>query len=290
MQTWKSKHPLMLTMLFAILAYGWSALFWRPILDDIKPNLLGMAPQALCLMILGGLGPTAAAIILSLVIGGPREVGRLLARLTRWRVNSGWFVMAFLLPLAVAGGGVAIYIALGHSPGPVRWDHWWIIAAFYGVAIFFGPLLEETGWRGFAQPLLFNRYGVFVTGVIVGTMWTFWHTPLWFASEGSSLSGGGLTAQSLACYWLFLVGISIIAAWMISRARGNVLLSMIIHQGMNAGAMGWLFYDIPAADKPWVFEQLPVFAIWAIIAIGLLFGAMRGRVDATSEAVNPSRD
>jgi membrane protease YdiL (CAAX protease family) len=278
MQNWKSKHPLVLTLIFAVVAYSWSALCWRPILGDIKPNLFGMAPHALALMLLGGLGPTAAAIIVSLITGGPREVVALLTRTVRWRVSGLWYLLAFLFPLVAVGGGVAIYAALGHDAGPVRWDHWWIIAAFYGVAIFLGPLLEETGWRGFAQPVLFNRYGIFVTGVIVGTLWTFWHTPLWFAAEGSSLSGGGLTPVSLGCYWLFLVGQSVFAAWLLSKARGSVPVAMIVHQGMNAGAMGWLFYDIPAADKPWVFEQLPVIAIWAVIGLGLVFGAMRGRV------------
>ncbi|MBP2158821.1 MULTISPECIES: CPBP family intramembrane glutamic endopeptidase [Asticcacaulis] len=283
MQNWKTRHPLVLTLLFAALAYGWSYLCWRPILNDIKPNLFGMAPQSLALMLLGGFGPTAAAIILSLVSGGPREVGALLGRATRWRVNGFWYLLAFLFPLLAIGGGVAIYATLGHNPGPVRWDHWWIIAAFYGVAIFLGPLLEETGWRGFAQPVLFNRYGIFVTGMITGTLWTFWHTPLWFAAEGSSLSGGGLNAVSLGCYWLFLTGQSVAAAWMMSKARGSVIIAMILHQGMNAGAMGWLFYDIPAADKPWVFEQLPVIAIWALVGLGLMFGAMRGRVMAADQ-------
>ena len=280
MQNWKTRHPLVLTLLFAALAYGWSYLCWRPILADIKPNLFGMAPQSLALMLLGGFGPTASAIILSLVTGGPREVGALLSRTTRWRVSGVWYLLAFLFPLVAIGGGVAIYAALGQNPGPVRWDHWWIIAAFYGVAIFLGPLLEETGWRGFAQPVLLNRYGIFVTGMITGTLWTFWHTPLWFAAEGSSLSGGGLNVVSLGCYWLFLTGQSVVVAWMLSKARGSVLIAMVLHQGMNAGAIGWLFYDIPAADKPWVFEQLPVIAIWAMVGLGLVFGAMRGRVVA----------
>ena len=70
---------------------------------------------------------------------------------------------------------------------------------------------------------------------------------------------------------------------MMSKARGSVIIAMILHQGMNAGAMGWLFYDIPAADKPWVFEQLPVIAIWTMVGLGLMFGAMRGRVAATDQ-------
>jgi uncharacterized protein len=278
MQNWKTERPLLLVLIFAALAYGWSWVCWWPILNDIKPNLLSMEPLAIARMLGGGFGPSAAAIILSLLIGGPREAGALLSRLVRWKVGGLWYLLAVLFAPLVILGGVGIYATLGHDVGAVRWDHWWIIAAFYGVAPFLGPLLEETGWRGFAQPVLFNRYGIFVTGAIVGTLWTFWHAPLWLAKEGSSLSGGDFTAVGLACYWLFLVGQSIFVAWLLSKARGSVLIAMLVHQGMNAGAIGWLFYDIAAGDKSLVFEQLPVIAIWAVIGLGLVFGAMRGRV------------
>ena len=286
MQNWKTNRPIVLVVMFAILAYTWSYVCWRPILDQIKPNLLTMKPGAIGLMMAGGFGPTAAALLLSLAIGGFGEVRTLLARVSRWRMGWVWYVLAVLFAPLAGLGGVAIYTALGHNPGAVRWDHWWVIAAFYGVSVFFGPLLEETGWRGFAQPILLNRYGVFVTGMMTGTIWTFWHSPLWFAAEGSSLSGGHFSAIGLLCYWLFLTGQSIVVAWMLSRTRGSVLIAMLVHQGMNASAVAWLFYDIATPDKPLAFQQLPVIAIWSFIAIGLAFGAMRGRV--AGDAANPS--
>ncbi|EGF90990.1 CAAX amino terminal protease family protein [Asticcacaulis biprosthecium C19] len=284
MQNWKTERPLLLVLIFTALAYGWSWFCWWPILDDIKPNLLSMDPIAIMRMLAGGFGPSAAAILLSLLTGGPREAGALLSRLVRWKVGAVWYLLAVLFAPVVILGGVGIYAALGHDVGAIRWDHWWIIAAFYGVALFLGPLLEETGWRGFAQPVLFNRYGIFVTGAIVGTIWTYWHAPLWLAKDGSSLSGGDFTAIGLACYWLFLVGQSIFVAWLLSKARGSVLIAMLVHQGMNAGAIGWLFYDIAVGDKSLAFEQLPVVAIWAVIGLGLVFGAMRGRVSPDTAA------
>jgi membrane protease YdiL (CAAX protease family) len=284
MLAWKTERPLLLVFVFAVLAYGWSLACWAPILGDIKTNIMGMAPQALALFLLGGFGPTAAAILLSLMMGGG-ELKHLLGRITRWRVHAGWYVLALLFAPLAALGGVGIYAALGGDIGAVRWDHWWIILAFYGVAIFFGPLLEETGWRGFAQPILFNRLGIFATGMVIGTIWTFWHTPLFFAAEGSALSGGNFTAQGLAAYWAFNTGQSIIVAWMLAKARGSVLIAMLVHHGVNASGIAWLFYDIPEADKALAFSELAAVPIWTFIVIGLVFGAMRGR--ARGEAVNP---
>lgn len=284
MKHWKTERPLGLILLFTLLAYGWSYACWHSILDQIRPNLMSMSPPAIILMMAGGLGPTVAAILLSLMLGGFRETGALLKRAVRWKVSPLWYLFAILFAPAVMLAGVGIYVMTGHEAGPVRWDHWWVIAAFYGVAIFFGPLLEETGWRGFVQPTLFNRYGIFVTGMISGTIWTFWHWPLWFAAEGSSLSGGGLTPVSLLLYWLFLCGQSVIAAWILTHARGSVLIAMILHQGINAGAVGWLFYDIAAADKPLVLEQLPVIAIWGIVGLLAISGAFRTR--PKGEALN----
>lgn len=285
MSNLKTQHPLILIAVFTVLAYGLSYLCWWPILDQIKPNLMEMSPSAIALMMAGGFGPSAAALIVTLIIGGPRACGALLSRIVRWKVPGKWYLAAVLFAPVVTLGGVGIYAALGYEVGGIRWDHWWVIAAFYAVTIFMGPLLEETGWRGFAQPVLFGRFGIFVTGVIIGTIWTFWHAPLWFAGEGSSLSGGGFSAQSLLCYWLFLVGQSVFLAWMLSKARGSVLLAMLVHQGVNAGAIGWLFFNIPESHKPWVFEQLPVLVIWAIIGVGLIFGLFRGRVipDSTNK-------
>ena len=41
-----------------------------------------------------------------------------------------------------------------------------------------GPLAEEFGWRGFAQPRLRERFGLIGTSVVLGAAWALWHVPL----------------------------------------------------------------------------------------------------------------
>ncbi|MFA1819293.1 lysostaphin resistance A-like protein [Virgibacillus oceani] len=91
-----------------------------------------------------------------------------------------------------------------------------------------GPLGEELGWRGYALNELQKKYSPLKSALIVGVLWGFWHTPLWFAS--------GYTGLDLIKYIvLFMIGIisfSIIVT-LFYNLNKNLMVPIIIHQLFN---------------------------------------------------------
>lgn len=91
-----------------------------------------------------------------------------------------------------------------------------------------GPLGEELGWRGYALNELQKKHSPLKSALIVGVLWGFWHTPLWFAT--------GFTGVDLIKYIvLFMIGIisfSIIVTLFYNLSK-NLVIPIIIHQLFN---------------------------------------------------------
>ncbi|MCC2249512.1 CPBP family intramembrane metalloprotease [Virgibacillus sp. AGTR] len=91
-----------------------------------------------------------------------------------------------------------------------------------------GPLGEELGWRGYALNELQKKYSPLKSALLVGVLWGFWHTPLWFVS--------GYTAVNLIKYIvLFMIGIisfSIIMT-LFYNLNKNLMIPIISHQLFN---------------------------------------------------------
>lgn len=114
-----------------------------------------------------------------------------------------------------------------------------------------GPMGEEIGWRGYLLTELQKKYSVLKAAMIVGVIWSFWHTLLWFVS--------GFTGMYLLWYIIsfVIIGISnsIITA-MFYQLNRNLIIPILTHQLLNfflaiqesdmislirANAIGYLF-------------------------------------------------
>lgn len=270
------RHP---TRAFFIIAYAVSWLLWIPILLFGLP-VFDAARHAPSLYLLPGIaiGVTGTAFALTAITQGRDGVRRLVQRLTWWRVGLRWYgVAVLLLPL------VAILIAVALvSPDALRSlapSALLLYPAAYLSHFFFGPLFEESGWRGFALPRMQHRYGPLRGTFLLGLLWSAWHfflyVPLWF---GSGDLAGGLV--SLATFTVYTTFMTVLFTWLFNNTRASLLLSILLHGSVDGSTT---YFQVLAArgvlSAPTAGAITSVGMILAclVLALGLLV-VTRGRL------------
>jgi membrane protease YdiL (CAAX protease family) len=180
------------------------------------------------------LGPALAALVVTAVVWGRAGVRDLLARMARWRVPLRWWA-ATLSPLAFLGVALAVALAGGNLPRGSDFGRYsglsaigvlpvWVIA----ILITFG---EETGWRGFALPLLQRRHGALAAALLVTPIWAVWHLPYFFTvttyRNFAPVGYVGFVFR-LACG-------SIVLTWLYDGTGASILVCAVWHGLYNLG-------------------------------------------------------
>jgi uncharacterized protein len=103
-----------------------------------------------------------SAIIVVLIAEGLPGLARLGRRVIRWRVNWIWYAAAIGLPLLVQAVAIGLNMAAGApAPSVTQFQPWYAVLLVFGLRMVIpldGPLGEEPGWRGFAQPRLQSKW------------------------------------------------------------------------------------------------------------------------------------
>jgi membrane protease YdiL (CAAX protease family) len=224
-------------------------------------------------------GPSLASILLTGLVSGRSGWRELLSRLVRWRVNVRWYAVALLTAPVLA---TLVLFSLSrvspeYLPAIITADNRAaLLLTGIVVGLFFGGLLEELGWTGFAVPGLRRRYGVFATGLVVGVLHAVWHfLPTYWGSGDSS---GAFEPLLFLPPCLFYIGTlpayRVLMVWVYDRT-GSLLLAMLMHASLTACT---LFILSPGASGvPLIIYYLiltPV--VWGVVA--LVAAANRGRL------------
>jgi membrane protease YdiL (CAAX protease family) len=233
---------------------------WNTILNQsFSPWVLIFLP--------GAYGPTLAALILTARAGGVVAVKELLRKFLVWRVPLIWYAFALLIPILVVALAVA---CSGSRSALVRFNPSGLSVAPLAIiaALPFGPLAEELGWRGFAQPRLLKLRGLWTSSMIIGLAWTFWHTPMfWFpgAAIPSFLDPG---VMSIALYFAQTTAQACLMTFLFVVSRGSVLLAVLYHASSNT-AETILYSTLP---EPTAAQELQVYLMgialsWILAAV-----------------------
>ncbi len=218
---------------FVILTFAVTWLFWMlPVLARY-----GLIEEAPWWWGMGSFGPSFVGVVLAWVLGGRRALTALLRAALRWRVHPGWYLSAFLLPLAVAAPALLQHLAAGSPlnwralPGPAM-----VGLSFVQVLLLGGPLNEELGWRGFALPQLQRSYNALLSSLAVGIVWGLWHLPLFWAQAP------GYDVLPFRWYLVNTVALSVIFTWVFNSTSGSVLLAILFHATFNT--TNWLLLSL----------------------------------------------
>lgn len=176
------------------------------------------------LVALGAFGPLIGAIVAARREAGRAGVRTLFASLGNWRVGVGWYAIALFGLGAAYVAGTAVYRLAFGAAHAGQWLYPPENAAHIIAMVIF-PLVEEPGWRGFAQPRLQARHGALRAALIVGFFWAIWHTMM-FIAQGMTPFG-----FVVACVNIFAG--SVVFAWFYNRTRGSLLLAVLLHAGAH---------------------------------------------------------
>jgi membrane protease YdiL (CAAX protease family) len=250
-QRWKphglaQRHPF---ATFVVIAY---ALSWTLF-------LVSYAGGGLVAIVLAGLGPMTAAVVVTRWTGG--SLREWAGPILRWRVPVRWWAYALGLPVLVYAVVSLVLHLLG---SPVDWSLVAGRAPEYAATFLFvlvlGGAMEEPGWRGFGLPLLLRRHSPVRATLILGLVWGFWHLPVYGPL-------GFVVPTVLAFFYTYL--------W---ARTGSVLLCILLHASFTPAQDTLILMPhdqaySSALDRPdWV-----VLAVYVVFAL-LLVLATRGRL------------
>lgn len=246
-------------------------------------RLVVLEPQSwlgVFLSILQPLSPDIAAFVVAALAFGLGGVVVLVRRYRFWSADVGWrkglrvwgLMLITFLAMSLGTAGLNYMFA---PQGSFEWVNtpvfsWWFpLALLASIFLDIGGVTEETGWRGFALPLLQARMTPLAATLIVGLMWGVWHFP---ARPDILLGAYGLWGGALLLTILILrfSVLSIVMTYFYNRVGGSTFIAISMHglhndsvflQGrINVGGLG-----------PYVVSELTLLAPIVVAACIVLF-------------------
>lgn len=275
---------------FFVLALAWS---WIVVLVFVGLGL----PTTFVTVVLITLGPFVSAFAMQAMLNGRAGVRHLLRRMVKVRVSWIWYLIVLIgIPLFLVAGAMLMPGALAAMDLGGA-DYLGYLVQFPLVLALGGPLLEEPGWRGFAQPRLearFGYWGPLLGTLILGIIWAAWHFPQYMMPEWAA-QNGGFSLLSMLIYIAGVLPIAVILAWIYNVTGGSLFMTILAHTSINAFGGILILQMFPVGTDTLLFG-IAGFGIPALVILILTRGrlgfdrylrdvpAAERRLDDTSEA------
>ena len=215
------------------------------------------------------LGPSIAGILMTGLVDGRTGYREMLARLLTWRVDVRWYAIALLTGPVLLTGTLYVlsFTSPAFIPGIFTTDDkvtLLLIGIGYGLG---AGIFEEIGWTGYAVPRLRRRYGVMMTGIVLGVIWGVWHflANYWGSGDAAGRLDLGLFLPAPVFALLILPAYRVLMVW-VYQHTGSLLISMLMHMSLTGP---WLILTpagISGADFLSWYIVLAV-AMWVAVAV-----------------------
>jgi membrane protease YdiL (CAAX protease family) len=253
------------------------AISWGGILLLVGPGSVPLDEEHLALLLGLGyvgmlLGPSLAAIVLTIRFDGRAGLRTLRDESTRWRVGGrAWAFALLTAPLSILAVLLALSVAAPEFIPRLLVDADRItLVQYVAVSALLTGVLEELGWTGFAVRGLLPRYGVLRTGLGVGLVCAIWNTPIVIVKELSVPTPGTLAMAAFlaVCLFTWQVAYRVLMVATYDRTR-SVLVAMLMQTVLVAA---WTGLTPTTLDQTTVMVfYLSLTIIWIAIAI-VMFG------------------
>lgn len=242
--------------------------------------------SATWLIVLFAAAPSIAAVVVVSAVDGRSGLKKLLGRLrpiaTKGHEHSGWQAYQWLVVLNLLvccalladawlrhgiSGAESLLANLGVSVPLI------VLVLFLGAFWDEGGVLEELGWRGYAQPKLMELLSSpLAAALVLGVLWWAWHLPRELPGLMSGLTPSFLSLQGV--FLLLCLGQSVVIAYFVNRTGGSVLPAVMIHGGTNVWGKALSDYTGHIAG----FGVRDLIVILGAIVIVTLHGRDLGRL------------
>jgi membrane protease YdiL (CAAX protease family) len=249
---------------FFFITFIWSWIIWTPLvlgslkIIPVSASLLSIL--TLPVIMLGVFGPLAGALLVLHKEKGKGSSGKYLHTFLDLRL--GW--KAYLIPIIIFGGST--YIAwfvpelFGEKRLSMLLPSIWLFIPYLLIMIFLGGGQEEFGWRGYALPLLENRFGIWRANFILGIIWASWHLPLWL------ITGTSQAFMNFGGFILLMIGYSFILSWIREISGDRPFSGLYVHGLFNA--------LIPLMPPLIMEKNVPQLRFWIWVSLTFLIGIL----------------
>lgn len=232
----------------------------------LLPDTGSSSPQASLVaslfFLIGAISPGLVAIVLTAKKDGVEGVKLLVGRISRVQVNFKWYLFAIVYMSMIKLTAALIFrFSYGHWP-EFGTTPWYVMLGAIAVSMWV-QAGEEIGWRGYALPLMTQKFGLAGSSIILGIIWASWHIPLFYIQASDTFN------QSFPLYLMQVTALSVAMAWLFWKTNGSLLLVMILHASIN-NTKDIVPSALKQGTNPMALDASPI--AWITLVLLWIFG------------------